>query len=190
MHQGTLWGTIPKPWTPRPDPEERSVVPVPLTKVRWWWQMWKQFQTKKVSKRFSNEVFGLLLFSLQVGFKLSWTSQHVVIWEYGILWDRPIYYNSRKKVSLCSQYSSYRTPKSRFFCLRILATLAASRFFCLKILATLAACWNKLLTKPVHLAHCSHFLVCGFDHRAIHVRCLIYSFRCVSGVCLMYVWCL
>ena len=99
--------------------------------------------------------------------------------------DRPNHYNSRKKVSLCSQYSSYRTPKSRFFCLRILATLAASRFFCLRILATLAACWNKLLTKPVHLAHCSHFLVCGFDHRAIHVRCLIYSFRCVSGVCLM-----
>ena len=77
MQQGTLWGTIPKLWHPRPFPKEKSWSQFPrYTQVRWWWQMRKQFQTKTVSKRFSNEVFGLL-FSTQVGNVKSMTSSEL-----------------------------------------------------------------------------------------------------------------
>ena len=62
MQQGTLCGDYPKTLDTTTNSRGRSVVPVPiLTQVRWRWMMRKQFQTKTVSKRFSNEVFGFVV---------------------------------------------------------------------------------------------------------------------------------
>ena len=67
----------PKTLDTRTVPRREVLAPVPiLTQVRWRWMMRKQFQTKTVSKRFSNEVLGLL-FSTQVGNVESMTSSEL-----------------------------------------------------------------------------------------------------------------
>ena len=86
----------------RMEQKKTKVEPVPLTG---WDEMWKHFQTKKVSKRFSNEG---VEFSPQVGFKLSWTAQLGIIWECGrfmlpcfatiALWGHPSFIKGRLRV--------------------------------------------------------------------------------------------